>query len=141
MSHDTVFRIASMIKVVTSVAAMQLVEEGKIALDAPAPAIDPALASPQVLTGFDAAGAPLLRPAKQPITLRHLLTHTAGFTYRLWDVDALHYARAIDGLSTRERALLPRSPLMFDPGTRWQYGSNIDWVGRIIEMSIGWALS
>jgi CubicO group peptidase (beta-lactamase class C family) len=137
MSPDTVFRIASMIKVVTSVAAMQLVEEGKISLDAPAPAIDPALASPLVLTGFDAAGAPQLRPAKQPITLRHLLTHTAGFTYRLWDADALRYARAIDGRPTHERALLPRAPLMFDPGTRWQYGSNIDWVGRIVEAVSG----
>ena len=89
MIHNTVFRVASMIKVVTSVAAMQLVEEGKIAFDAPVPAIHPALGSPQVLTGFDAAGAPQLRPAKHPITLRHLLTHTAGFTYRLWDADAL----------------------------------------------------
>jgi methyl acetate hydrolase len=137
MSRDTVFRIASMIKVVTSVAAMQLVEEGKISLDAPAPPIDPALASPRVLTGFDSAGAPQLRPAKQPITLRHLLTHTAGFTYRLWDAEALRYARAIDGLPTREGALLPRSPLMFDPGTRWQYGSSIDWVGRIVEAVSG----
>jgi methyl acetate hydrolase len=120
MSYDTVFRIASMIKVVTSVAAMQLVEQGKISLDSPAPAIDPALASPQVLTGFDTANAPLLRPPKQSITLRHLLTHTAGFTYRLWDVNALRYADAIDRLPARKRALLPRSPLMFDPGTRWQ---------------------
>jgi methyl acetate hydrolase len=108
MSRDTVFRIASMIKVVTTVAAMQLVEEGKITLDAPAPAVGSALASPQVLTGFDAAGAPQLRPAKQPITLRHLLTHTAGFAYPLWDADALRYARAIDGLPARDRALLPR---------------------------------
>src|ERR1700751_4540797 len=77
MSHDTVFGIGSMIKGVTSVAAMQLVEEGKIGLNAAAPAIDPALASPQVLTGFDIAGAPQLRPAKHPITLRDLLTHTA----------------------------------------------------------------
>jgi methyl acetate hydrolase len=137
MSHDTVFRIASMIKVVTSIAAMQLVEQGKIELDAPAPAIDTALASPQVLVGFDTTGAPQLRPAKQPITLRHLLTHTAGFTYRLWDVNALHYAGAIDRLSARERALLPRSPLMFDPGTRWQYGTNLDWVGRIVEAVSG----
>jgi methyl acetate hydrolase len=137
MTHDTVLRIASMIKVVTSVAAMQLVEEGKIALDSPAPPIDPALASPQVLVGFDAAGAPQLRPAKHAITLRHLLTHTAGFSYRLWDANALRYARAIDGLPARERALLPRSPLMFDPGTRWQYGSNIDWVGRIVEAVSG----
>jgi methyl acetate hydrolase len=95
MSHDTVFRIASMIKLVTSVAAMQLVEEGKIALDAPVPTIDPAQASPQVLTGFEATGAPRLRPAKQPITLRHLLTHTAGFTYQLWDADSLRYARRV----------------------------------------------
>jgi CubicO group peptidase (beta-lactamase class C family) len=137
MSYDTVFRIASMIKVVTSIAAMQLVEQRKIELDAPAPAIDPALASPQVLTGFDTTGAPRLRPPKQPITLRHLLTHTAGFTYRLWDVDALHYAGAIDRLPARERALLPRSPLMFDPGTRWQYGTNLDWVGRIVEAVSG----
>jgi CubicO group peptidase (beta-lactamase class C family) len=137
MTSDTVFRIASMIKVVTSVAAMQLVEEGKIALDAPAPHIDPALASPQVLAGFDAAGAPKLRPAKHPITLRHLLTHTAGFTYRLWGANALRYARAIDRLPARKRALLPRSPLMFDPGTRWQYGSSIDWVGRIVEAISG----
>jgi CubicO group peptidase (beta-lactamase class C family) len=137
MSYDTVFRIASMIKVVTSVAAMQLVEQGKISLDAPAPAIDPALDSPQVLTGFDAANAPQLRPPTRPITLRHLLTHTAGFTYRLWDVNALRYAEAINRLPARERALLPRSPLMFDPGTRWQYGTNIDWVGRIVEAFSG----
>ena len=113
MSRDTVFRIASMIKVVTSVAAMQLVERGKIALDASAPPIDPVLASPQVLTGFDAAGAPKLRPAKQPITLRHLLTHTAGFAYRLWDAEAVRYANALDRLPARQRALLPRTPLMF----------------------------
>ncbi len=137
MSHDTVFRIASMVKVVTSVAAMQLVEQDKISLDAPAPAIDPALASPQVLTGFDAANAPQLRPPAQPITLRHLLTHTAGFTYRLWDANARRYAGAIDRLPARERAQLPRTPLMFDPGTRWQYGTNIDWVGRIVEAVSG----
>ena len=137
MSRDTVFRIASMIKVVTSVAAMQLVEQGKIALDAPAPPIDQALASPQVLTGFDPAGAPKLRPAKQPITLRHLLTHTAGFAYRLWDAEAVRYANALDRLPARQRALLPRTPLMFDPGTRWQYGTSIDWVGRVVEAISG----
>jgi methyl acetate hydrolase len=137
MTRDTVFGVASMVKLVTSVAAMQLVEQGKIALDAPAPAIDPALASPKVLAGFDAAGAPQLRSAKRPITLRHLLTHTAGFAYRLWDADALRYARAIDRLPARQRVRLPRSPLMFDPGTRWQYGPNIDWVGRIVETISG----
>src|SRR5207247_10090325 len=78
MTLDTVFRIASMTKAITSVAAMQLVEQGKLRLDEPVPNIDPALGAPQVLEGFDAAGAPRLRPAKRPITLGHLMTHTAG---------------------------------------------------------------
>ena len=78
MTLDTVFRVASMTKAITSVAAMQLVEQGKLKLEEPVPNIDPALGSPQVLDGFDASGAPKLRPAKRPITLRHLLTHTAG---------------------------------------------------------------
>jgi methyl acetate hydrolase len=137
MSRDTVFRIASMIKPVTSVAAMQLVEQGKLKLDEPVPDIDPALGTPQVLTGFDAAGVPQLRPPRQPITLRHLLTHTAGFTYRLWDREALRYRQAIDNPSLRKRAALPPAPLMFDPGTRWQYGTNIDWVGRLVETISG----
>ena len=137
MGRDTVFRIASMIKLVTSVAAMQLVEQGKIKLDEPVPSIDPALGAPQVLTGFNAAGAPQLRPANQPITLRHLLTHTAGFTYRLWDAEALHYLRAIEVVPVVERGALPRTPLMFDPGARWQYGTSIDWVGRIVETVSG----
>ena len=81
MSMDTVFRIASMTKLVTSIAAMQLVEQGKLKLNDPVPPIDTALSAPQVLDGFDANGAPKLRPAKGPITLRHLLTHTAGFSY------------------------------------------------------------
>src|SRR5258706_171471 len=82
MTPDTVFRIASMTKAITSVAAMLLVEEGRLSLDAPVPDIgEPTLNAPQVLEGFDAAGAPRLRPAKRPITLQHLLTHTAGFTY------------------------------------------------------------
>src|SRR5947209_12489961 len=91
MTLDTVFRIASMTKAITSVAAMQLVEQGKLGLDAPVPDIDPALARPQVLEGFDPSGAPMLRPAKRPITLRHLLTHTAGFVYEIWNPDAKRY--------------------------------------------------
>src|SRR5580692_5127094 len=93
MTLDTVFRIASMTKAVTCVAAMQLVEQGKLTLEDPVPNIDPALGSPQVLEGFDAAGAPRLRPAARPITLRHLLTHTAGFSYEIWDPDTVRYVR------------------------------------------------
>src|SRR5438132_2086462 len=83
MTRDTVFRIASMTKAVTSVAAMQLVEQGKLQLDQPIGDVLPELATPQVLEGFDSSGAPLLRPARRPITLRHLLTHTAGFGYEM----------------------------------------------------------
>jgi len=137
MTRDTVFRVASMIKPITSVAALQLVEQDKLSLDAPVPDIDPALGAPQVLDGFDAAGAPQLRPAKRPISLRQLLTHTAGFTYRLWDTKALQYARTIDRLPSADRNRASHTPLMFDPGERWQYGASIDWVGRIVEMISG----
>jgi CubicO group peptidase (beta-lactamase class C family) len=137
MTRDTVFRIASMVKLITSVAALQLVEQDKLSLDAPVPDLEPALGSPQVLDGFDARGLPQLRPAKQAISLRQLLTHTAGFTYRLWDAKAVRYARAVELLAPAERKRAPRTPLMFDPGERWQYGTSIDWVGRIVESVSG----
>src|SRR6202035_3110829 len=76
-------------------------------------------------------------PPRRPIALRHLLTHTAGFTYRLWDAEAIGYLKAVDKLPAAERSKLPRTPLMFDPGERWQYGPNIDWVGRIVESISG----
>jgi methyl acetate hydrolase len=134
MTRDTVFRVASMVKLITSVAALQLVEQGKLSLDAPVPNIEPVLGEPQVLEGFDAKGVPHLRPAKRPIHLRDLLTHTAGFTYRLWDEKATRYFMAVDHLPKAARSKACRSPLMFDPGAQWQYGTNIDWVGRIVEL-------
>ena len=137
MTRDTIFRIASMVKLITSVAALRLVEQGKLSLEAPVPNIDPVIAAPQVLDGFDPTGKPVLRPAKRPITLHDLLTHTAGFVYRLWDADAVRYYRAIDKLPIAYRSQLPRNPLMFDPGERWQYGGNIDWVGRIVQAVSG----
>ena len=138
MTLDTMFRIASMTKLVTSVAAMQLVEQGKLQLNDPVPAIDPALSAPQVLDGFDGSGAPLLRPAKRPITLRHLLTHTAGFSYEQWDANTARYVKTsgMPSTSTGKIAAL-RLPLAFDPGERWEYGVNIDWVGLIVEAVSG----
>src|SRR4051794_28043415 len=123
MTRDTVFRIASMTKAVTSVAAMQLVEQGKLQLDAPVPDIDPALSKPMVLDGFDASGAPILRPARRPITLKHLLTHTAGFSYEVWDANTLRYVKASGMPSTPTgKVAALRMPLVFDPGDRWEYG-------------------
>lgn len=138
MTLDTVFRIASMTKAITSVAAMQLVEQGKLELEEPVPDIDPGLGSPQVLEGFDAAGAPRLRPAKRPITLRHLLTHTAGFSYDIWNANTGRYLTST-GMPARATGKVAsiRTPLSFDPGDRWEYGVNIDWVGRLVEALSG----
>jgi CubicO group peptidase (beta-lactamase class C family) len=138
MTLDTVFRIASMTKAVTCVAAMQLVEQGKLKLDDPVPNIDPAIGSPQVLEGFDAAGAPRLRPARRPMTLRHLLTHTAGFSYEIWNGNTTRYVKTtgMPSFGTLKVAAL-RMPLAFDPGDKWEYGISIDWVGRIVESVSG----
>jgi methyl acetate hydrolase len=129
-----------MVKLITTVAALQLVEQDKLSLDAPVPDIEPALGAPQVLEGFNAAGLPELRPAKRPISLRQLLTHTAGFTYRLWDDKAARYFKAVERMPSARRGSAPRKPLMFDPGERWQYGPNIDWVGQIVELTSGMPL-
>src|SRR6516165_2224305 len=91
MTSDSVFWIASMTKAVTTAGAMQLVEQGKLSLDEPIGKLLPDLASPQVLEGFDAQGEAKLRPAKGAITLRHLLTHTAGFCYDMWNGDMVRY--------------------------------------------------
>src|SRR5207237_6622135 len=85
MTLDTVVWIASMTKAITATAAMQLVERGKLSLEQPASEVVPDIAAARVLEGFDASGKPRLRPLKRPITLKHLLTHTAGFGYDIWD--------------------------------------------------------
>jgi len=141
MTLDSVFRIASMTKAITSVAAMQMVEQGKLKLDEPVPNIDPALGSPQVLEGFDASGAPKLRPAKRPVTLKHLLTHTSGFCYEQWDASMVKYVKAsgMPSTATGKVAAL-RMPLVFDPGDKWEYSISIDWAGRLVEAVSGQTL-
>jgi methyl acetate hydrolase len=138
MTLDTVFRIASMTKAITATAAMQLVEQGRLSLDTPAANVVPGLAAPQVLEGFDAAGKPMLRPARGAITLRRLLTHTAGFGYDIWNANLERYHRET-GLPAARTAKLASlgAPLTFDPGTRWQYGIGIDWAGRMVEAVSG----
>jgi methyl acetate hydrolase len=138
MTPDSVFWIASMTKAITSTAAMQLVEQGKLSLDRPIADVLPELASPQVLEGFSVTGEPQLRPAKGPITLRHLLTHTAGFVYAIWYPELGRYMelKGIPDIFTCQNAAL-LVPLAFDPGTRWQYGINIDWVGKAVERASG----
>ena len=138
MTLDTVVWLASMTKPLTSIAAMQLVERGDLKLDSPAAEALPELGGAQVLEGFDESGNPNLRAPSGPITLRHLLTHTAGFSYEIWNSDIAKYQEATGtpGIITCENAALT-TPLLFDPGERWEYGINLDWVGKMVEAVTG----
>ncbi|MCF8532916.1 MAG: beta-lactamase family protein [Reyranella sp.] len=138
MTPDTVAWIASMTKAVTGAAAMQLVERGKLSLDAPAKTVIPYLGEVGVLEGFDTAGKPKTRKPKRDITLRHLLTHTAGFSYEIWNADIGKYQEAmgVPGITGCENKALT-TPLLFDPGERWDYGINIDWAGKMVEAVSG----
>ena len=138
MTTDTVFWIASMTKAITSMAAMQLVEQGKLKIDQPISDVLPELSAPQVLDGFDASGEPKLRSANRQITLRHLLTHTSGFVYDIWNAEMGRYmeTKSIPGIISCQNAALGL-PLVFDPGNRWDYGIGIDWAGKAVERVSG----
>ena len=135
---DAVFRIASMTKAVTAAAAMQLVEQGRLALDQPVRGIAPELGEARVLLGFDADGTPRTRAPRREITLRHLLTHTSGYSYDIFNGDVARYLKheGLPSIRSGRYASL-RAPLLFDPGERWEYGIGLDWVGRIIEIVSG----
>lgn len=138
MTPDTVGWIASMTKAITSVAAVQCVERGLLKLDAPAKNVCPELGKVGVLTGFDGSGNPITRPPKRDITLRQLLTHSAGFSYDIWNTDMQKVQAALGIPSVTEcknKALT--LPLLFDPGEAWEYGINIDWAGKMIEAVSG----
>lgn len=138
MTADTVFWIASMTKAVVSTAAMQMVEQGKVGLDQDLGEHLSALKDPQVLEGWDEGGKPRLRRARGPVTLRHLLTHTAGFSYDIWNADIARYMEqhGIPGIISCENRAL-ETPLIADPGTRWEYGINIDYAGKLVEKLSG----
>ena len=141
MTEDTVFWIASMTKALTAACCMQLVEQHRLDLDDDIGRVMPALAEPRVLVGFDAGGQPILRPAIGAITLRHLLTHTAGFVYDTWNEPMLAYVKHA-GIPRHETFQKRENvqPLAFDPGTRWEYGINIDWAGKALEAVTGQTL-
>jgi CubicO group peptidase (beta-lactamase class C family) len=138
MTADSVFWIASMTKAITTAAGMQLVEQDKLSLDEPVGKVLPDLAAPQVFEGFDAGGKPKLRAARRAITLRHLMTHTAGYCYNIWNGAMGQYMEhaGIPGITTCENKALTL-PLASDPGERWEYGINIDWVGKAVEAVSG----
>ena len=138
MTSDTVFWIASMTKAVTTVAVMQLVEAGRIDLDAPASRYLDALGEARVLEGFDEAGQPRLRPPKTAITTRHLLTHTSGFGYDFASSAIRQFMKATgtpSSASAKNASLA--IPLLADPGERFNYGISTDWAGKIVEAVSG----
>ena len=134
MTTDSVFAIFSTTKAVTGTAVLQLVEDGKLELDAPAKTYAPAIGKLQVLDGFDDAGKPKLRAPKRDITTRMLLLHTAGFGYDFFNKQYNRMAQehGQPSVITASKAALS-TPLLFDPGEEWEYGSNIDWAGQVVE--------
>ena len=136
MEKDTIFRIYSMSKVITSVAVMTLHEEGRIKLDDPVAKYLPALKAVKVFKGGTAA-APVLAPARTPITIKHLLTHTSGFIYgfanepldKIDNSSKIFEAGSMDEFVARAAKL----PLAHEPGTRFSYGINTDILGAVVE--------
>ncbi len=138
MTRDTLLWIASMTKAVVSVAALQLVERGRLSLDGDLSQLLPDLAGLEVLDGVDADGTPRLRPARGAVTLRQLLTHTSGFGYAFLHTGVAAWLAATgtpDPTSGLRSA--HRQPLLFDPGQGWAYGIGLDWVGIAVEAASG----
>ncbi|HTM51674.1 MAG TPA: serine hydrolase domain-containing protein [Bryobacteraceae bacterium] len=135
MDSSAILIIASMTKPVTSVAVMQMVEAGRIKLDAPAAAYLPELAEARVLEGGK------LRPPKSRLTVRQLLTHTSGFGYEFMNRELHDYVAAgkAPGMRTGDQRFLG-APLLFDPGARWEYGISVDWLGKLVEKMSGQSL-
>ncbi len=134
MQLDTIFQIASMTKAIGSVAAMQLVERGALSLDAPIGTLLPDLAEPMVIDGFD-GDVPRLRAARRPVTLRHLLTHTSGLGYDFMSSELTRFRGNNPPVPGSLASI--RTPLLFDPGERWEYGVSTDWVGLAVEAASG----
>jgi CubicO group peptidase (beta-lactamase class C family) len=135
---DTIFGLASMTKALVSAGAMLLVEQGRLSLDGKLADVLPELANPLVLEGFGDDGRPVLRPAARPITLRHVLSHSAGYGYNTWNSELGRYFE-LTGLPRVPTSSdeLARTPLLFDPGTRWNYGINTDVAGKAVEAASG----
>ena len=134
MTPDSVFAIFSTTKAITGTAVLQAVEEGKLDLDAPAKNYAPDIGALQVIEGFDSAGKPKLRAPKRDVTTRMLMLHTAGFGYDFFNQTYNRLAReqGQPSVITASKAAL-MTPLLFDPGERWEYGSNMDWCGQVVE--------
>lgn len=137
MTPDTVFQLASMTKAIGTVAAMKLVEDGRLSLESDVAEILPDFAQLQVLQGFD-GDVPRFRPSKRPCTIRHLMTHTSGLGYDAWNPDQFKLCAQL-GVNRRTggRPALQAFPFLREPGEKWEYGVSIDWLGLVVEQVTG----
>ncbi|QRP49584.1 serine hydrolase [Amycolatopsis sp. FDAARGOS 1241] len=139
-SADTHFRIMSMTKMVTTAAALRLADEGKIELDAPVERYRPEFADVKVLTGFDGDTPQLRAPASQA-TIRQLMTHTSGLSYWFWNSDIVKWEAATGTPNVLSgQNVVFTAPMIADPGTTVEYGTNTDWLGRVVEAVSGTTL-
>jgi methyl acetate hydrolase len=138
MTLDTVLAIFSTTKAITGVTVMQLVEEGKVKLEDAARKYLPEIGELQVLRSFDSNGRPMTRPPRRDVTINDLMLHTSGLSYEFFSVDDLKY-RTANGLPSVMSCTFDafRSVLLHEPGERWTYGINTDWLGRIVEQQRG----
>ena len=140
VTPDTMFRIASMTKMVTTTAALQQVERGELDLDAPVDQYLPEFADLQVLEGFD-GDTPRLRPPASRATVRHLVTHTSGLAYWFFHPDIVRFEELTgtpNALSGKRQMFA--APLVADPGAQYEYGINTDWLGLVVEATSGQSL-
>ena len=137
VTQGTEFAIMSMTKIIATVAALQLVEQGRLDLDAPVDSYCPEFAEVQVLEGWD-GDKPRLRAPATRATVRHLVTHTSGLTYWFWNADVTKYEQ-VTGIPNVVPGRIDafKAPMVADPGSRFVYGINTDWLGRVIEAVTG----
>ncbi|MDT7744430.1 MAG: methyl acetate hydrolase, partial [Actinomycetota bacterium] len=140
VSTSTHFRIMSMTKMVATTAALQQVEQGLLDLDAPVEEYLSEFSGVQVLDGWD-GDTPKLREPASRATVRHLVTHTSGLGYFFWNADLVKYEQ-VTGLPNVVPGDISafRAPMVADPGTRFEYGINTDWLGRVVEAVAGTTL-
>ena len=141
LTPDSIFWIASCTKLLTSISALQLVEDGKITLDTPVGDILPEMANPDILEGFNDDGSPKLRKAQNKIRLHHLLTHTSGLAYEFLSEEIVkwfkHKGISQMELSGGDISKAYNTPLLFEPGTKWMYSPGLDWAGVLIARVSG----
>ncbi|KAF3071204.1 Acyltransferase LovD [Daldinia childiae] len=139
---DSVVWMASCTKLMTSVAALQQVQRGHIGLDEDVGKVLPEVAALKVLKDFDAEGKPIFEDRKEPVTLRNLLPHASGLTMEMFSPKLQQLEKFTGPPTSPPKDIVTElsRPLVFQPGKGWQYGSSLDWAGKLVERVSGLSL-